>query len=59
MLMTILSLGREARRSGATLSLESLDGKRKKKITADNVVHSIEQAEGFANDNDAWIGADP
>jgi hypothetical protein len=53
--MALMALGREARRFGATLCLETHDGKRKKKITADNVVDLIEQAGGFEKDNDAWI----
>ena len=55
MLMALLIVGREAKHSGATLYLESQDGKMKKKITADNVVALVQQAEGFDNNNDAWL----
>ena len=56
--MTLSTLGREARRFGATIWLESHDGKRKNEITADNVVDLIEQADGFDNDNDIWVVAE-
>lgn len=58
-LMVLRMVGRRARQAGATIWLESHDGKRRKKITADNPVDLVDQADGFDNDNDAWIVWDP